>query len=683
MDILRSTAQPVFALEKSLLATTLGAVGAGASILEYPTTSVNRASGGAIAFVDGGLTDYQQMVDAMAGSEIEVIVLDAGGDAIAQMTQSIVGRQNIQSIHILSHGTQGGLKLGESWLDLQTLPSYVSQIQTWGQSLSQDADILLYGCNVAQNAAGRGFISLLSQLTGADVAASNDITGAQSNWQLEVATGAIESAQLAFEQYQYNLATYMVTASNDTGVGSLRNAIQLANSNAGKDIIEFDTTAFTTPKTITLASQLLIKDSVEIKGLGANLITISGDKNQNSTNDSGDTRIFFIQSGDISISNLTLANGRAQGRDGGTGGAGAGLGGAIYVDGYDELGNAKNTSLTIDNVVFNNNVAIGGSTAAGNSVPGGVGFSEFDGKGGKGGLGGASVGNAQSASIQGQAGSAGTAPNSTGGAAGSGTTAQAGQAGTNGGGGSGGGGQGPWGRGPSSGGQGGPPDLEEMLRRGQDRIKQFIPGGFGNSRTAAGIAAAIVAIWLVTGTYQVQPNELGVPLIFGRVQPITTAGLHWNWPAPIGKVLKPSVTAINTVEVGIGKARTAAIFRRPTKEFEEGIARGKEAVEIARSLDHPYTFVHADFGRRPRPPPPRRPRRGPSAARRGQGRTSVPRHRARRATVDKVRAAIDDDAVRLVIYMGGDGTFAEVAKGILSSAHAAEVDMGMLPTGTA
>ncbi len=53
------------------------------------------------------------------------------------------------------------------------------------------------------------------------------------------------------------------------------------------------------------------------------------------------------------------------------------------------------------------------------------------------------------------------------------------------------------------------------------------------------------------------------------------------------------------------------------------------------------------------------------------------------ATVELVRQAIDDDAARLVIYMGGDGTFAEVAKGILASAHASEVDMGMLPTGTA
>ena len=53
------------------------------------------------------------------------------------------------------------------------------------------------------------------------------------------------------------------------------------------------------------------------------------------------------------------------------------------------------------------------------------------------------------------------------------------------------------------------------------------------------------------------------------------------------------------------------------------------------------------------------------------------------ATIDRVREAIDDDGARVVIYMGGDGTFAEVAKGILASQHAADVAMGMLPTGTA
>lgn len=53
------------------------------------------------------------------------------------------------------------------------------------------------------------------------------------------------------------------------------------------------------------------------------------------------------------------------------------------------------------------------------------------------------------------------------------------------------------------------------------------------------------------------------------------------------------------------------------------------------------------------------------------------------ATIDRVREIIDAEGARVVIYMGGDGTFAEVAKGILGSRHASEVAMGMLPTGTA
>ncbi|HZJ66136.1 MAG TPA: diacylglycerol kinase family protein [Kofleriaceae bacterium] len=52
-------------------------------------------------------------------------------------------------------------------------------------------------------------------------------------------------------------------------------------------------------------------------------------------------------------------------------------------------------------------------------------------------------------------------------------------------------------------------------------------------------------------------------------------------------------------------------------------------------------------------------------------------------TIERVREVIDDDGVRVVVYMGGDGTFAEVAKGIFASGHAQDVAMGMLPTGTA
>jgi regulator of protease activity HflC (stomatin/prohibitin superfamily) len=85
-----------------------------------------------------------------------------------------------------------------------------------------------------------------------------------------------------------------------------------------------------------------------------------------------------------------------------------------------------------------------------------------------------------------------------------------------------------------------------MLRRGQDRIKQFIPGGFGNGRTAAGIAVAIAAIWLATGTYQIQPNELGVPLIFGRafVQLLSESfiSLPWVLLKPDGPMTAPTLS---------------------------------------------------------------------------------------------------------------------------------------------
>ena len=110
--------------------------------------------------------------------------------------------------------------------------------------------------------------------------------------------------------------------------------------------------------------------------------------------------------------------------------------------------------------------------------------------------------------------------------------------------GGGGGGQGPWGAG------GRPPDLEDMLRRGQDRMKRFLPGGVGKGRGLILIVLVGLAIWLATGFYRVEPDEQGIALIFGRVWKQTPPGLSYNLPAPIGEVYTPKVTRINRVEVG-------------------------------------------------------------------------------------------------------------------------------------
>ncbi|WP_321332883.1 FtsH protease activity modulator HflK [Breoghania sp.] len=122
--------------------------------------------------------------------------------------------------------------------------------------------------------------------------------------------------------------------------------------------------------------------------------------------------------------------------------------------------------------------------------------------------------------------------------------------------GNGGGGQGPWGNGPQRGGGGGgggnPPDLEELLRRSQDRLRNVLPGGGGNLG-AKGVLLAIivaVAVWLLTGFYRVEQDELGVELVFGNVVGRTQPGLNYNWPYPVGTVYTPAVTRLRETNVG-------------------------------------------------------------------------------------------------------------------------------------
>ncbi|MBN9062221.1 MAG: FtsH protease activity modulator HflK [Rhizobiales bacterium] len=117
---------------------------------------------------------------------------------------------------------------------------------------------------------------------------------------------------------------------------------------------------------------------------------------------------------------------------------------------------------------------------------------------------------------------------------------------------------GPWGSGPQGGGPSGggqrPPDLEDILRRSQDTIKNLFPGAGGGrvgGKGAALVALGIVAIWLATGFYTVRPNEVGLNLVFGRYVGTTLPGLNYNWPAPIGSVIKPTVTEVKTMEIGV------------------------------------------------------------------------------------------------------------------------------------
>ncbi len=131
-----------------------------------------------------------------------------------------------------------------------------------------------------------------------------------------------------------------------------------------------------------------------------------------------------------------------------------------------------------------------------------------------------------------------------------------------------GGGQGPWGGGRGPGG-GQPPNIEEILRKSQDKIKRFLPSGGGGKRLALLVVVAIV-IWAATGFYKVQPGEEGVELLFGKFVKRTSAGLNYWFPAPIGEALTPNVERTNVTSVGfrvIGDGHNSSVRDIPEESL--------------------------------------------------------------------------------------------------------------------
>ena len=124
----------------------------------------------------------------------------------------------------------------------------------------------------------------------------------------------------------------------------------------------------------------------------------------------------------------------------------------------------------------------------------------------------------------------------------------------------GGNGGGPWGQGPRGprGPQGSPPDLEDIIRRGQDRLKQALPGGGRASPAFIGLEAiGLVALWVFQAVYTVQPDELAVELRFGKPKDeLSEPGLHFHW-WPIETVEKAN-TAEKLVDIGEVRGNTSS-----------------------------------------------------------------------------------------------------------------------------
>ncbi len=176
-------------------------------LVQALTTFLPTDSPTEIAFVDPTVPDYKDIVAGM-GPHIEVIVLDATRDGMEQIAESLAGRTSIDAIHLISHGDQGRLNLGTGTLTQASMvEEYADELASIKQSLSESADILVYGCNFSEGPIGQEAVTQLSQLTGADVASSTDSTGSAEfggDWVLETQTGSIEATLAVTDEVQVN-----------------------------------------------------------------------------------------------------------------------------------------------------------------------------------------------------------------------------------------------------------------------------------------------------------------------------------------------------------------------------------------------------------------------------------------------------------------------------------------------
>src|SRR5262245_47635220 len=146
------------------------------------------------------------------------------------------------------------------------------------------------------------------------------------------------------------------------------------------------------------------------------------------------------------------------------------------------------------------------------------------------------------------------------------------------------GGKGPWGSGPQS---PGPtqPDLEEILRRGQDKLRRVLPGGNLGGRGFALIALGVIALWGFSGFFRVEPDELGVVLRFGREVREVQPGLNYHLPYPIETVLTPKALRVNKIDIGM----------RVVDDIRRGGTTVRDVPEESLMLTGDENIVDVDF----------------------------------------------------------------------------------------
>jgi hypothetical protein len=209
-----------------------------------PAAEVSRE----LVIVDTSVENYQQLVDDMLGEDdasrdVEVVTIDGSRDGIEQISAILSGYADLDASHIVSHGDDFGVQLGDVWLTRDNLGGYAAEIAQWGNALSANGDLLLLGCDLAASAEGRELLQSISTLTGADVAASVDDTGSAArggNWDLEYILGQMKTSIAFSDEVQADRQGLLAPGPDVTITTSNQ------NTQIGEDVqftVTFDNTA--------------------------------------------------------------------------------------------------------------------------------------------------------------------------------------------------------------------------------------------------------------------------------------------------------------------------------------------------------------------------------------------------------------------------------------------------------
>ncbi|BDX07892.1 hypothetical protein MACH26_34130 [Planctobacterium marinum] len=163
---------------------------------DHEPTLYQQQSVTELVVFDAGVQDRQVLKEGLKPG-VKWVELQAGRSGIEQLTEILVQYQNLESVHIVSHGESGALQLGNSRVDASVIQDNEQLVNALNDATIKGADIQFYGCDLATGEKGAEFLDILSAETHLDIAASDDLTGTpklNGDWDLEIVRGEIESS---------------------------------------------------------------------------------------------------------------------------------------------------------------------------------------------------------------------------------------------------------------------------------------------------------------------------------------------------------------------------------------------------------------------------------------------------------------------------------------------------------